>query len=88
VNRAPEVVGLRVRPRHGRPRGRPVRPLLVLHLHLPPLHLDVEDGAPLRMVERGRTVKGAQEEGEGEDERDRLQAEAPADKSAMMLSVL
>ena len=40
----------------------------------------MEDGPPLRVVERRRAVEGAEEEGGGEHASDRLQAEAPSQR--------
>ena len=42
-----------------------------------PLYLEMQDGAALRMVERGRAVKEAEEEGDGGGAGDDLEAEAP-----------
>ena len=42
-----------------------------------PLYLEMQDGAALRVVERGRAVKEAEEEGDGGGAGDDLEAEAP-----------
>ena len=46
-------------------------------------HLEVEDGAALRVVEGGRAVEEAEEEGDRGDARDDLEAEAPRIEAEM-----
>ena len=46
-------------------------------------HLEVEDGAALRVVERGRAVEEAEEEGDRGDAGDDLEAEAPRIEAEM-----
>lgn len=46
------------------------------------LSLQVQNGPPLRMVQRGRTIEGAQEESAEQQTRGGLQAETPAQLAA------
>ncbi len=57
--------------------------LFVLALDLPLLRLEVKDGPPLRVVERGRPVEGAQEEGGGQRGRHQLKTQTKPERTGI-----